>query len=58
MGLIITLVILGVVFYFIEQIPMVAPMPNIIRAVLVIVAIVLVLQWLGVNTGLPTFQVR
>lgn len=58
MELIITLIILGVVFYFIQMIPMAAPMPQIIQAVLVIVAIVLVLQWLGVGLGLPAFQIR
>lgn len=58
MELIILLVALGVVFYFIEMIPMAAPMPQIIRAVLVIVAIVLVLQWLGVGLGLPTIHLR
>lgn len=56
MSLIIALIILGVIFYFIEMIPMAAPMPQIIRAVVIILAVVLVLQWLGVNTGLPSLR--
>lgn len=56
MSLIITLIILGLIFYFIEMIPMAAPFPQIIRVIAIIVAIVLVLQWLGVNTGLPSIR--
>lgn len=56
MELIIALILLGVVFYFINMIPMAAPIPRIIQVVVCIVAVVLVLQWLGVNTGLPTIN--
>lgn len=54
MSLIVAPIVLGVIFYFIEMIPMAAPMPQIIRAIVVIVAVVMVLQWLGVG-GLPRF---
>ena len=53
MELILTLVVLGVIFYFINLIPMASPMPQIIRAVLVIIAVVLVIRWLGLDLGLP-----
>jgi len=56
MEIIIALVILGLIFYFIEMIPMAAPFPTIIRVVAVVIGVVLVLQWLGVNTGLPTIN--
>lgn len=52
MELIITLIILGVIFYFIDMIPMAAPFPAVIKAVAVIIAIVLVLQALGVAVPL------
>ena len=58
MSLIILLILLGLVFYFIEMIPMAEPFPRIIKVVAIIVAVVLVLQWLGVNTGLPTINLR
>lgn len=52
MELILALVILGVVFYFINMIPMAEPFPQIIRVVAIIVAVVIVLNALGVNTGI------
>lgn len=58
MSLIITLILLGLVFYFINMIPMADPFPKIIRVVAIIIAVVLILQWLGVNTGLPTISFR
>jgi hypothetical protein len=49
MSLIIALIILGVIFYFIEMVPMAQPFPRIIQAVAIIIALVLVLQFLGVH---------
>lgn len=54
MSLIVTLILLGLIFYFINMIPMSEPFPTIIRAVAVVIAIVLVLQFLGFNLGIPT----
>ncbi len=48
-SLLATLIILGLVFYFIEMIPLAAPFPTIIRAVAVLIAVVIILQFLGVN---------
>jgi len=48
-SLLIALVVLGLIFYFIEMIPMAAPFPTIIRVVAILIAVVLVLQFLGVN---------
>ena len=56
MELIILLVILGLIFYFVEMIPLAHPFPQIIKVVAIILGVVLVLQWLGVNTGLPTID--
>lgn len=51
-GLLITLVVLGLIFYCIELIPMAAPFPTIIRVVAVIIALLIVLQFFGVlGTG-------
>lgn len=47
--LIATLILLGLVFYFIEMIPMAAPFPQIIRVVAMLVAVILVLNFLGVH---------
>lgn len=44
-----TLVILGLVFYLVQLIPMAEPFPQIIRVVAIIIAVVLVLQFLGLD---------
>lgn len=54
MELLIALAVLGLIFYLIQMIPMAAPFPQIIRVVAIIIAVVLVLQWLGLGTGLST----
>lgn len=51
-SLLITLVILGIVFYCINLIPMAEPYPTVIRIIAILIAVVLVLQFLGVQTGL------
>ncbi len=48
MTLILALIVLGVIFYFVDMIPMAAPFPAIVKAIAVIIALVLVLQALGV----------
>lgn len=51
-GLLITLVILGLIFYCIELIPMAAPFPTIVRVLAIIIALLIVLQFFGiVGTG-------
>lgn len=55
-SLIITLVVLGLIFYCIELIPMAAPFPTIIRVVAVIIALLIILQFFGITTGLPTLR--
>lgn len=56
-GLVVLLIILGVVFFFVEQIPMAAPFPTVIRVVAAIVALLIILQFFGINTGLHTGQI-
>lgn len=56
LSLIAVLVVLGVIFYFIQMIPMADPMPQIIRAVLVIAAILIVLNAFGVHL-FPNLQI-
>lgn len=58
MSLIVSLVVLGLIFYFIEMIPLADPFPRIIKVIAIIIAVVLVLQFFGINLGLPTFNVR
>lgn len=47
--LIALLIVLGVVFYFINIIPMAEPFPQIIRVVAIILAVLLVLEAFGVH---------
>lgn len=47
--LIITLILLGLVFYFIGMIPMAEPFPQIIKVVAIIIAVVLVLNAFGIH---------
>lgn len=49
--LVVNLVILGLVFYCIELIPMSSPFPQIVKVVAVLGAVLLVLQFLGIATG-------
>lgn len=51
-SLIVTLIILGVVFYFVDMIPMADPFPRIIKVIAIILAVLLVLRFLGVATGI------
>lgn len=44
-----TLVVLGILFYLVNLIPMAEPFPQIIRIVAIIVAVVLILNALGIN---------
>lgn len=47
-SLLATLVILGLVFYLVTLIPMAEPFPTVIRVVAIIIAVLIVLQWLGI----------
>lgn len=58
MSLIISLIALGLIFYFIEMIPLTDPFSRIIKVIAIILAVVLVLQFFGINLGLPNFNVR
>ena len=49
--LVVLLIVLGLVFYCIELIPMAAPFPVIIKVVAIIIGILLILQFFGVTTG-------
>lgn len=44
-----TLVILGLVFYIVMLIPMAEPFPQIIKIVAILIAVVLILNALGIN---------
>ena len=50
-GVIVLLVVLGIVFYCIELIPMAAPFPVIIRVIAILIGLLLVLQVFGISTG-------
>ncbi len=48
-SLIATLIILGIVFYIVNMIPMAEPFPTIIRLVSILLAVILILNFLGVR---------
>lgn len=55
--LIATLILLGVIFYFIGLIPMADPFPQIIKAVAILIALALVLNAFGIHV-LPNFSLK
>lgn len=44
-----TLIILGLVFYIVTLIPMAEPFPQIIRIVAILIAVILILNALGIH---------
>ncbi len=48
LSLLATLVILGLVFYIVNLIPMADPFPQIVRIVAILIAVVLILNFLGI----------
>lgn len=51
-NLLIELVVLGLVFYCIGLLPLASPFPQIIRVVAIIIAIVLLLGFIGISVPL------
>lgn len=51
-SIIITLVVLGLVYWLITLLPLPDPFPLILKVVFIILAILVVLQALGINTGI------
>jgi hypothetical protein len=52
-SLIITLVILGLVFWAITFLPIAEPFLTIIKVIFIIIALYYVLSFFGISTGLP-----
>lgn len=44
-----TLIVLGIVFYVIGLIPMAEPFPQIIKIVAILIAVILILDFLGIH---------
>ncbi len=55
-SLIIALVILGLIYWAVSLIPLPDPFPQIVKVIFIIIAVVYVLNALGVHTGLPTLK--
>ncbi len=49
LSLLATLIILGLVFYIVNMIPMAEPFPAIVRVVSILIAVVLILNFLGID---------
>lgn len=57
-SLIITLIVLGIIFYFISLIPMASPFPEIIKVIAVVLALLIILQFFGIATGIPAINLH
>lgn len=51
-SLVISLVVLGLVYWAVSFIPLPDPFPTIIKVLFIIIAVILLLNGFGVNTGL------
>lgn len=49
LSLLATLVVLGLVFYLVTLIPMMDPFPQVIRVVAILIAVILILNALGIH---------
>lgn len=50
------LIVLGLVYWLISKIPLPAPIPEMIRVLFIIIAVVYVLNAFGFNLGLPSLK--
>lgn len=50
--LIISLVVLGLIYWAVSLIPLPAPFPTIIKVIFIVIAVVMLLNAFGINTGL------
>lgn len=57
-SLIVTLVVLGLLFYCIQIIPMAEPFPTIIRVVAIIIAVLIILQFFGLTSGIVPIRLN
>lgn len=57
-GLLITIVILGLILWAIEQLPLPPPFPMVVRIIFIIILILILVQFLGVYGGGPIFLRR
>lgn len=56
-GLLITVIILGLILWAVEQLPLPAPFPMVVRIIFVIILILILVQFLGV-AGTPILRLR
>lgn len=56
--LIITLVVLGLAFWAISFLPIAQPFLTMIKVIFIIAAVLVLLQAIGVNTGLPAIRLN
>lgn len=52
-SLIITIVVLGLIYWVVSLIPLPDPFPMIVKVLFIIIAVLILLSALGVHTGLP-----
>ncbi len=57
-GLLLTVVILGLILWAIEQLPLPPPFPMVVRIIFVIILILILVQFLGIYAGGPVLLRR
>jgi hypothetical protein len=57
-GLLITVIILGLILWAVEQLPLPPPFPMVVRIIFVLVLILILVQFLGLYGGGPIFLRR
>lgn len=52
-GLLITVIILGLILWAVEQLPLPPPFPMVVRIIFIIILILILVQFLGLYGGAP-----
>ncbi len=55
-SLLIFIVVLGLIYWAVSLIPLPAPFPTIVQVLFIIIAVIALLQFLGIHTGLPAIR--
>ena len=53
------IIVLGLIYWAVSLIPLPAPFPTIVQIIFILIAVVALLNFLGVHTGIPSnFRLR
>ena len=54
--LLVYIVILGLIYWAVSLLPVPPPFPTIIKVIFIFIAVLAILQFFGINTGLPSIR--